>query len=81
MDGMDAAARAAGVEVGALVRLTRGGVARVELDGEEVPVHWPAAELAAELEVLEQDLPGMRVLVTVRETLDEGRVLSGFRRA
>jgi hypothetical protein len=75
-----AAARAAGVEVEAAVLLTHGADALLELPGEELRVRVPAAEVAEALGVPVAGVPGRRILVTVRETQEEGRVLSGFRR-
>ena len=81
MGEFDAAARAAGTEVEARVMLTHGADALLELPGEDLPVRWSAAEVAAGAGVRAEDLPGMRVRVTVRESREAGRVLSGFRRA
>jgi hypothetical protein len=81
MDELNAAARAAGTEVEARVLLTHGADALLELPGEDVPVRWPAAEVAEGAAVRVEDLPGMRVLVTVRESMERGRALSGFRPA
>ena len=74
-----AAARAAGITVMATVRMTHGDDALLELPGEEEPVRWPAAVVAEESGVPVRALPGAVLLLTVRETPDEGRVLSGFR--
>jgi hypothetical protein len=79
MGELDAAARAAGSEVEARVMLTHGTDALLEVPGEGEPVRWPAAEVAEGLGVTLAELPGARLLVTVRETLEAGRVLSGFR--
>lgn len=76
-----AAARAGGTETEATVLMTHGADALLEMAGEDVHVRWPAAEIAAELGAATGDLPGLRLLVTVRETPEEGRVLSGFRMA
>jgi hypothetical protein len=81
MGEKSAAARAAGTEVTARVMMTHGADALLELPGEELPARWPAAEVAAGLGVEVGELPGKRVRVTVRETAEEGRVLSGFRLA
>lgn len=79
MGELDAAARAAGYEVEARVMLTHGADALLEVPGEGEPVRWPAAEVAEGLGVALAELPGVRLLVTVRETQEAGRVLSGFR--
>lgn len=79
MGELDAAARAAGYEVEARVMLTHGADALLELAGEDLPVRVPAAEVAEGLGVDVTGLPGLRVLVTVRESAESGRVLSGFR--
>jgi hypothetical protein len=81
MEEADAAARGAGYEVVAEVRYTHRDQALVELPGEQEPVRCPAAEVAAGLGVAAAALPGMRVAVTVRETPEDGRVLSGWRPA
>jgi antitoxin HigA-1 len=81
MGEMDAARRAAGYEVEARVMLTHGADALLELPGEREPVRWPAAEVAAGAGVTVEQLPGMRVRVTVRESPDAGRVLSEWRPA
>jgi hypothetical protein len=78
-DNADAAARAAGIEVTARVRYTHRGRALIELPGEDELVECPAAEVAESAGVPEGSLPGRVLLVTVRETPEEGRVLSGFR--
>lgn len=74
-----AAQRAAGREVTAYCRMTVRDEARLELAGEDEPVLWPAAEVAGQSGVAVRDLPGTWLLVTVRETPEEGRALSGFR--
>lgn len=79
MEELDAAARAAGYEVAARVMLTHGADALLELPGESEPVRWPAAEVAEGLGVALAELPGMRLRVTVRESLEAGRALSEFR--
>jgi hypothetical protein len=81
MSELDASARAAGTEVEARVMMTHGPDALLELPGEDLPVRWPAAEVAAGARVPIGDLPGLRVVVTVRESREGGRVLSGFRAA
>lgn len=81
MGEMDAAARAAGYEVEARVLLTHGADALLELPGEGEAARWPAAEVAAGLGVGVDELPGKRLLATVRESAESGRVLSGFRPA
>lgn len=82
MGELDAAARAAGYEVEARVVLTHGLLdALLELPGEELRVRVRAAEVAEGLGASVGELPGMRVLVTVRESAELGRVLSGFRPA
>lgn len=78
MEEANAAARAAGTEVGARCSIVFGDDAVIELPGEDEAVRWPAADVAAELGVAVADLPGMRFRVTVRESAEEGRVLSGF---
>lgn len=78
---LSAAARAAGVEVTARVRLTHGDDALLELPGEGELVRWPMAEIASQAGVPARSLPGASLLVTVRESREEGRVLSGFRLA
>jgi hypothetical protein len=72
-------ARPAGAEVAAVVRMVHGAAALLELSGEDELVRHPAAGIADALGVAVQDLPGMRVLVTVRESAESGRALSGFR--
>jgi hypothetical protein len=79
MEGLDAAARAAGVEVTAVCLLLFGDRAVFQLPGEEEPVRWPAAVIAAETGLETRDLPGRRFCFTVRETATEGRSLAGFR--
>jgi hypothetical protein len=79
MEGLDAAARAAGVEVTARCALTHGADAVLLVPGEEEPVRWPAAVIAAETGLETRDLPGRRFCFTVRETATEGRSLAGFR--
>ena len=81
MGDLDAAARAAGYEVVAEVRMTHRDKALIRLPGEAEDVRVAAAEVAAGLGVGVGDLPGRRVRVTVRESLEAGRVLSGFRAA
>jgi hypothetical protein len=81
MEETGAAARAAGGEVEAEVRMTHRGEALVALPGEAELVRVPAGEVAAGLGVGVGELPGRRVRVTLRETLEEGRVLSGWRPA
>ena len=81
MEEMDAAARAAGAEVAGRCSLLFGDQALIELPGEEEPVRHPAAEIAAATGLDAGELPGRRLMVTVRETPEEGRVLSGFRLA
>lgn len=81
MGELDAAARAAGYEVEARCSITFGEDAVLELPGEAEPVRWPAAEVAAGLGVPVREVPGKRLVVTVRESAESGRVLSGFRRA
>ncbi len=80
MEELGAAARAAGVEVTAEVRFMHQDQAIVQLPGEQVLVRVPAAELAGSLGVGVRDLPGRAARVTVRETPEDGRVLSGWRR-
>lgn len=80
MGELDAAARAAGYEVEACCPLTFGDQALIELPGEEEPARYPAEEVARALGIAVKDVPGARFLVTVRESAEEGRVLSGFRR-
>lgn len=79
VDKPDAAARAAGAEVKARVRLVHRDEALVELPGEDELVRVPAAEVSEGTGTAAADLPGMEVLVTVRENREEGRILSGFR--
>lgn len=81
MGDVDAAARAAGYEVTATVRMTHRGKALIGLPGEGEPVRVPAEEVAEQLGVGVAELPGMRVRVMVRESAESGRVLSGFRLA
>jgi hypothetical protein len=81
MEEMDAAARAVGAEVAGRCSLLFGDQALIELPGEEEPVRHPAAEIAAATGLDAGELPGRRLMVTVRETPEEGRVLSGFRLA
>lgn len=79
MSEMDAAARAAGFEVEARVVLVHKPDALLELPGEDLKVRVPASEVAEGLGVDVGALPGMQVLVTVRESAESGRALSGFR--
>lgn len=81
MGELDAAARAAGYEVEARVLLTHGADALLELPGEGEAVRWAAVEVAEGLGIDMEEIPGKRVLVTVRESPEAGRVLSGFRPA
>ena len=74
-----AAARAAGVEVEASCAIVRGRMAWVRLPGEALAVEWPAGEIAGALGVAVEEVAGLRFLVTVRESRESGRVLSGFR--
>jgi plasmid maintenance system antidote protein VapI len=80
MGELDAAARAAGYEVEALVRMTHRADALLQLPGEDEVVRVLAAEVAAGAGVPVEELADLRVVVTVRESRDVGRVLSGFRR-
>lgn len=76
---LDATARAAGYEVVVAVRLTHGDDALVELPGQEEPVRWPTGLITAATGLRPEELPGKRLAVTVRETPEDGRTLSGFR--
>jgi hypothetical protein len=77
--GRPEGSRPAGAEVSAVVRLVHGAAALLELPGEDELARHPAAEIAGALGVSVADLPGMRVMVTVRESAGEGRALSGFK--
>jgi hypothetical protein len=79
MAGLDAAARAAGVEVTARCALTHGADAVLLVPGEEEPVRWPTTGIAAETGLETWELPGRRFRFTLRETATEGRSLAGFR--
>lgn len=79
MTGDEAAARAAGSVVTARCRMTHGGMALLELPGEGEPARWPAADVAAQAGIAVRDLPGAWLELTVRESPEEGRILSGFR--
>ena len=73
--------RAAGYQVLAECRRVEGGSAIVSVTGEdeEDESGVPVAELAAALGTAVQKLPGTEFLAFLRETREEGRVLSGFR--
>jgi hypothetical protein len=77
--GRPEGSRSAAAEVAAVVRLVHGAEALLELPGEDELARHPAAEIAGELGVPVEDLPGMRVMVTVRESAESGRTLSRFR--
>lgn len=81
MDDLIAGAeeRAAGTEVRARCSVLFGPNAMLELPGEAEPARWPAREIAEAVGLAAPELPGRHLLVTVRETPGEGRVLSGFR--
>jgi plasmid maintenance system antidote protein VapI len=81
MGEMNAAARAAGYEVEARCSIGHGADALLELPGEQEAVRVSLAEVAEALGVAPRDVPGMRMMVTVRESVESGRVLSGFRPA
>ncbi|HEX6519657.1 MAG TPA: hypothetical protein VF070_06515 [Streptosporangiaceae bacterium] len=78
---LTAAERAAGVEVTGRCSVLFGDRALIELPGEEEPVRWPVAEIAAATGLDAEELPGRELVMTVRETLEGGRVLSAFRLA
>jgi hypothetical protein len=79
MSEMDAGARAKGYEVEARCSIGHGRDALIELPGEALAVRVPLAEVAEGLGIAPRDVPGSRMLVTVRESAESGRVLSGFR--
>jgi hypothetical protein len=76
-----AAMRASGYQVLAECRRVEGDRAFVSLmgDDEEDESTVPAAELAEALGATLEELPGVEFLAFLRETLEEGRVLSRFR--
>jgi hypothetical protein len=81
MSEMDAAARAAGYEVTARCSITFGELALIEMPGEDEPVRWPRKDIMADTGLTLEQVPGARLTFTVRESAEEGRVLSGFRLA
>jgi hypothetical protein len=66
-------------EVQARCSTVVGSDVLVELPDEDEPARVPVEAVAAELGIRVRDVPGKRVLVTVTETPETGRVLSGFR--
>lgn len=76
-----AAMRAAGYDVLAEVLKVDGPVAIIQVlsEDEEIEHPVPAIELAAALSTLVGALPGTEFIAILRETLEDGQVLSGFR--
>jgi hypothetical protein len=81
MNELGAEARAAGVEVKARCSVLFGDRALIELPGEAEPARWPVDQIAEATGLDAEELPGRALVMTVRETLEDGRVLSGFRLA
>jgi plasmid maintenance system antidote protein VapI len=81
VEGMDAAARAAGYEVTARCSMVFGELAVIEIPGEAEPVRWPASDVMAGTGLSLDEVSGARLTFTVRETAQDGRVLSDFRLA
>jgi plasmid maintenance system antidote protein VapI len=81
VEGMDAAARAAGYEVTARCSMVFGELAVIEMPGEGEPVRWPASDVMAGTGLSLDEVSGARLTFTVRETAQDGRVLSDFRLA
>ncbi|HUZ51000.1 MAG TPA: hypothetical protein VMU94_00510 [Streptosporangiaceae bacterium] len=53
--------------------------AELVVPGQDEPARWPAAAIVAEIGFARADLPGKRLVATLRETREDRRVFSGFR--
>jgi|SRR5579859_549250 len=76
---LNAAIRAAGIQVAIQCSLLFGDMAMLTVEGQEEPLRVPAQPIAVELGVTIPDLPGLLFFATLRETPDTGQQLSGYR--
>jgi hypothetical protein len=72
---------AEGTEITVRCLLLFGGMAELEVPGQDEPVRQSAAQVAGEAGVDVADLPGRLLTARLAETPEAGRVLSGFRLA
>jgi hypothetical protein len=76
---LDAATRAAGIQVAIQCSLLYGEMAVLSVEGQEEPVKVLAQPIASALGVTIPDLPGLLFFATLRETPETGQQLSAYR--
>lgn len=67
-----------GTQVRVLCLLLVGDQAELQVDGQDEPVRWPAADIAEQTGLALKQLPGRWLTAELAETREDGRVFSGF---